>query len=117
MRRRLVREHVGDDALLDERVEQVDRVALDADRDRFLFVPRLEGASDSRFEIRRELVEITLVQPPLDARAVDFRDEAGRLVHRGRKRLGAAHPAEAGRHDETPGERVAEVLLREAIKQ
>ena len=86
--------------------------ADDADRHRLAAVARLERALDRRIERRRLFIEIALVEPPLDARRIDFRDERGRLVHRRRERLRAAHPAQPRRHDELAAQRVVEALLR-----
>ena len=58
------------------------------------------------------LVEVPRLEPPVDRALVDLDAEDRGARHRRGERLGAAHPAEAGRQDGPPGEvGRAEVLL------
>ena len=58
---------------------------------------------------RRPLVDVPGRQAALDARRIDFDDERDAAVHRHGQRLGAAHAAEAGGHDQPAGQDAAEM--------
>jgi hypothetical protein len=60
----------------------------------------------------RHLVDEAGVVAPGGTVAVDLDDERRAAVHRDRKRLGAAHPAESGGQGRRAGQRAAEMLAR-----
>ncbi len=109
VRRGLVGDDVRENLLGEQALQQSDGIHLDPDRDR---LPPREGLARARqasFESRRPFVEIALLEPLLDPRAIDLRHQADALVHRHCERLGAAHAAQACRDREAAGEAAAEV--------
>ena len=65
--RGLVGEDVGNEIAFDERFEQLDRIRDHSDRHRLSSVARFERTFDRGVERRRGLIEVALVEPPLDS--------------------------------------------------
>ncbi len=61
-------------------------------------------AGDGVVEVVRHLVEVARLEPALDPVRVDLDGEAGGPGEGGRKRLGAAHPAQPGGEDGVAGQ-------------
>ena len=90
--------------------QDVGGVAEEADRQRPALGHRLAGPVQGVVEVLGHDVEVAVLEPALDAVAVDLHRDHHPLVHGGGQRLGAAHPAEPGGQDQAPGEGAAEVL-------
>ena len=117
MRRGLVGDDVGGNAPAGELRQDVGGVTFDGNRTRNAGPHPFVDLIKRVVQIRRTLVDVLGGQPTVDARGVDFDDERDAAVHRDGERLGAAHPAEAGRDDEPAGEAAAEVSAREFRKR
>jgi hypothetical protein len=113
VRRGLVGDDVGDDALGDHAREDLGRVPDEADRQAALGRLRLADPPHRLLE-----VGVMRSQYPVSRRfsmrdGIDIDPEDRGIVHRRRERLRAAHAAEAGGEDEASRERAAEVLPRD----
>ena len=112
VRGRLVGEEIRHEPAREEPFEEIHRVREHAERARLSAVPRRERPVDSRVEVVDALVDVARREALVDARPVHLRDERGPAAHRRGQRLRPAHPAEAGRHDEAPGERAVRATTR-----
>ena len=88
-------------------------VADEGDRQRLAV-----GGSQARHRERRvrrvrQPVDVADLVAPPGPRLVDLDGDDHAVVHRHRERLGAAHPAQAGRQDDPPPQGPAEVLARQ----
>ena len=89
----------------DELGQDVGGVAFERDRARdALPAPASSTRASAVVESSAPLVDVPRRQPALDARRVDLDDERDAAVHRDGERLGAAHAAETGGHDEPAGQ-------------
>ena len=89
----------------------VRRVAEEPHRQPPAVVRRRADERDRLVDRLGRLVEIARLQPALDPRRIDLDAEDGPVEQRGRQRLRATHPAEAGRQHRAP----AKVLLSEVL--
>ena len=98
----LVGDDVGPDAAAQKFRQDLARVAEQRDRDGLALLGRPFDDRERVVEVLRLHVDIAGAQPELDAgrTALDGKQRSAR--HRGGKRLGAAHPAEAGGKDPSP---------------
>ena len=105
---RLVRHHVDGRAAPHELRQHLGGVAEQPDGERALLRPRGLEPGERVVERARALVEIARLDAALDPLHVHLDAQRAAAVHGHGERLGAAHAAEAGGHDEAPGERAAE---------
>ena len=108
----LVGHDVDRDAAAHELGQHLGGVAEQPDRERPRpRVARRPAAARARRRGRRRARRGSPVcDPALDALQVDLDAQRRAVAHRDRQRLRAAHPAEAGGHDQPAGERAAEAL-------
>jgi len=100
----LVGQDVGDDPAALEGPQEVHDVGARADRDGLARVARGDGGRRSRRRGRRCAGRGSAREPLLDAGGVHVGAEEGRAGHHGGERLRPAHPAQAARDDEVPGQ-------------
>ena len=105
----MIGQHIGHDAAADQLREHVGCVTHETDAQGAPLLSCLLHEPDHFVETGAHAVEVTGLQPPLDACRVDVHAQEGGAVHRGRQRLGAAHAAETGGEDKLSGQRAPEV--------
>ena len=111
--RGLVGHDVRHDAAREQLLEDLRRVADEADRATVALALRLLDLAQRRVEIGRHEVEVARLDATLEMLRVDVDDQADAVVHRDREGLRAAHAATAGREHEPTAQRAAEVRARD----
>ena len=94
--------HVTPDAV--EVLPQVDDVALVGERDRLARSACEPDSVNERLEVGEDLIDPALLMALRDGVRVNLGDDSDRARDHGGLRLRSAHPAEAGRHEDAPGE-------------
>ena len=117
VRRRLIGQHIGDEAAADQLRQHLGAIADQADRQRPARPLRLVAPAQRFVQRRRRAVEVARVEAALDARRIHFDHQADGVVHRGGERLGAAHSAEPAAQHDAPLERSPEMALRHGAER
>ncbi len=96
--------------VVDERLEQLHGVGLDANRAGPSVGLGRPGQADGLVDVRSDDIEVPGLQPSVEAGGVDVRADDDAAVHGDRERLGAPHAPDAGGQGERAGQGAAEAF-------